>query len=110
MKNRQRRFTPLPELGTGGLEGVLWGPLSAQGEQRARTESSQTAPPAGFPPEAAGIACQISLMSKAPALIGALCFAVLSPAFIFNAGKGWVFILAFSPWLMAPHSERPPQC
>lgn len=94
MKNQQRLFTPLPELGTGGLEGVLWGPLSAQGEQRAWTESSQTAPPAGFPPEAAGIACQISLMSEAPALIGALCFAVLSPAFIFNAGKGWVFFLA----------------
>ena len=58
-----------------------------------------------------GMAGQISLMSEAPVLIGALCSAVLSRAFIFNAGKGWIFFLshshAFLPWLMAPHSERP---
>lgn len=55
---------------------------------------SQSAPLVGSAPEAAGTARQISLMSEAPALIGALCFAVLPAAFIFNAGKGWVLFLS----------------
>lgn len=60
------------------------------------------APLLAFPPEAAGIACQISLMSEAPALIGALGFVALTPVFIFKAGKGWVFFFSLSLSLPLP--------
>lgn len=98
-----------------------WSSTAALKVSRACPTSTTTkcwpAPLLAFPPEAAGIACQISLMSEAPALIGALGFVALTPVFIFKAGKGWVFFLslslslshAFSPWLMVPHSERPLQ-
>lgn len=40
-KNRQSLFTPLPERGTGGLEGALWGPHSVP---KVSTELGQRAP------------------------------------------------------------------
>lgn len=104
-----RLFMSLPEQASGGGAG---GPSSVPKMSKKLGHISQPAPPvASHQRLLGGMAGQISLMSEAPVLIGALCSVVPSQAFIFNAGKGWIFFLshshAFSPWLMAPHSERP---
>lgn len=109
MKNGQT----LHVLSQAGSWRGCWGAqLSPQDEQRSLdTSLSQLLLRASHQRLLGGMAGQISLMSEAPVLIGALCSAVPSQAFIFNAGKGWIFFLshshAFLPWLMAPHSERP---